>query len=188
MKDKNVGGGGNKKFHFTTIFITTHLLMNINKNVTNPNTIPMKNKLLSLCLLALLFLPFQSNCQEVNETIGTEASIRTPENTSQIDEGEDLFPLTRSQNKQIRKLLYKMDRCQRSIDKIHFRATLQDLRLAHIYYRDFEDGYDIWTLKSMSLTDEKSNKKIEKLMVKKKKFMTEINKITGHEVLEVLYD
>ena len=154
--------------------------MNINKNVTNPNTIPMKNKLLSLCLLALLFLPFQSNCQEVNETIGTEASIRTPENTSQIDEGEDLFPLTRSQNKQIRKLLYKMDRCQRSIDKIHFRATLQDLRLAHIYYRDFEE--------SMSSTDEKSNKKIEKLMVKKKKFMTEINKITGHEVLEVLYD
>ena len=81
-----------------------------------------------------------------------------------------------------------MYRCQRSIDKIHFRATLQDLRLAHIYYRDFEDGYDIWTLKSMSSTDEKSNKKIEKLMVKKKKFMTEINKITGHEVLEVLYD
>lgn len=40
----------------------------------------------------------------------------------------------------------------------------------------------------MSSTDEKSNKKIEKLMVKKKKFMTEINKITGHEVLEVLYD
>ena len=162
--------------------------MNINKIVTILNITPMKNKLLPLCLLALLFLPFQSNCQEVNETVGTEASIRTSENTSQIDEGEDLFPLTKSQNKQIRKLLYKMERCQRSIDKIHFRATLQDLRLAHIYYRDFEDGYDIWKLKSMSSTDEKSNKKIEKLMVKKKKFMTEINKITGHEVLEVLYD
>lgn len=177
-----------KNFHFTTIFIIIHLLMNINKNVTNPNTIPMKNKLLTLCLLAALFLPFQSNCQEVNETVGTEASIRTPEDSSQIDDGEDLFPLTKSQNKQIRKLLYKMDRCQRSIDKILFRATLQDLRLAHTYYRDFEDGYDIWTLKSMSSTDEKNNKKIEKLMVKKKKFMTEINKITGHEVLEVKFD
>ena len=173
-----------KNFHFTTIFITTHLLMNINKNVTNPNTIPMKNKLLSLCLLAALFLPFQSICQVVNETVGTEASIRTPEDSSQIDEGEDLFPLTKSQNKQIRKLLYKMDRCQRSIDKIYFRATLQDLRLAHIYYRDFEDGYDIWTLKSMSSTDEKSNKKIRKLISKKNKIMTEINKITGHEVLQ----
>ena len=157
--------------------------MNINKIVTILNITPMKNKLLTLCLLALLFLPFQSKCQEVNETVGTEASIRTPEDSSQIDDGEDLFPLTKSQNKQIRKLLYKMDRCQRSIDKILFRATLQDLRLAHTYYRDFEDGYDIWVLKSVSSTDEKSNKKIEKLMVKKKKFMTEINKITGHEVM-----
>ena len=147
----------------------------------------MKTKLLSLCLLAALFLPFQSNCQEVNETVGTEASIRTPEDTSQIDDGEDLFPLTKSQNKKIKKLLYKMDRYQQRINKIDFRATLQDLRLAHIYYRDFEDGYDIWRLKSMSSTDEKSNKKIEKLMAKKKKIMTEINTITGHEVLQPIF-
>ena len=158
--------------------------MNINKNVTNPNTIPMKNKLLSLCLLAALFLPFQSNCQEVNETVGTEASIRTPEDSSQIDEGEDLVPLTKSQNKKIKKLLYKMDRYQRRINKIDFQSMLQGLCLAHIYYRDFEDGYDIWRLKFMGSTDEKSNKKIRKLISKKNKIMTEINKITGHEVLQ----